>query len=128
MEATEHIKLIYQLSRIHHGSNGSMGLIYPKSPMLDISKSYNIWAKRAYKKGYLNLVEETSEYRLFSLSDKGLELLKKFKNYYLQTPNSYDMYISGGNKKSKSWMTSDELKRQRRRERRRLRKLRGDKR
>lgn len=126
MVNAEHTKLIYQLARIYQNgrSKNSMGLIYPKSPMLECSQSHNIWAKRAYKKGYLNLVEESSDHWLFSLNDKGLMLLKNYPDYYLQKPNTYDMFkpIKKINKTDK-----DEIKKQRRRERRRLRKLRRGK-
>ena len=124
MVTTEHIKLIYQLSRVYQSgrSKNSLGTIYPKSPMMECSQSYNIWAKRAYKKGYLNLVEESADHWLFSITDKGLALLKNYPDYYLQKPNTYDMFKQ--TKKSEKIKSDDELKRQRRRERRRLRKLR----
>lgn len=124
MEITEHSKLIYQLSRVYQSgkSRNSLGLVYPKSPMMECSKSYNIWAKRAYKKGYLKLVEESTNHWLFAITDSGLNLLKKFPNYYLQKPNTYDMFKS--TKKSNKLNLEDEIKKQRRRERRRLRKMR----
>lgn len=98
-----------------------MGVVYPKNPLLDISKIYNIWAKRAYKKGYVKIVEETLEYWLYKLTDLGLELLKKHKQYYLQLPNDYSIFTV---KKQKKKSIEEDIKRQKRRERRRLRKLR----
>lgn len=124
MEVTEHIKLIYQLSRIYQGGRfESMGSVYPKNPLTDYSKNCNIWAKRAYKKGYLDLVEDSSTHWTYKINNRGLELLKKFPDYYLHNPNCPDIFTTS--KKPKAFSVSDELKKQRRRERRRLRKLRG---
>ena len=125
MEITEHSKLIYQLSRVYNSgmSKDSLGLVYPKNPLMECSITYNIWAKRAYKKGYLDLVEETSEFRTYKINSKGLALLKNFPDYYLHRPNNYNIFIT--QQKPKKHTIPDEIKRQRRRERRRLRKLKG---
>lgn len=76
MVVTENRKLIYQLERIYNKGNTSPGgTIYYKYPMLEVSLSYNIWAKRAYKKGYLDLIYESSDQWIYTLNKKGLELL-----------------------------------------------------
>lgn len=76
MVSTENRKLIYQLERIYNkGKPSPGGFIYYKYPMLDISLSHNIWAKRAYKKGYLDLIYENSSEWIYTLNKKGLELL-----------------------------------------------------
>lgn len=83
MGTTENRKLIYQLERVYHrGQMAPGGSIYYKYPMLDISNTYNIWAKRAYKKGYLDLIFENGDYWIYTLNKKGLELLG-----YLQPDN-----------------------------------------
>lgn len=119
MDAAENPKLIYQLSRIYMGQE-DLGVIYNKHPLLEISSIYNIWAKRAFKKGYLQVMEETHEYWLYKLTKKGMELLKKHKSYYLQLPNDYSIFNI---RKQKKNPIDEDIKRQRRRERRRLRKL-----
>lgn len=119
MDVAENPKLIYQLSRIYKGQD-DMGVIYQKHPLLEISSIYNIWAKRAVKKGYLKIMEETQEHWLYKLTKEGLELLKKHKQYYLQLPNDYSMFNV---KKQKNISIDEDIKRQKRRERRRLRKL-----
>lgn len=76
MGTTEHRKLIYQLEKIYNkGNPAPEGFIYYKYPMLDISNSYNIWAKRAHKKGYLDLLHEDSDKWIYIINKKGLELL-----------------------------------------------------
>lgn len=79
MEVTEHTKLIYQLSLLQYGP-----LEYSKNPFLICHESHNIWVKRAYKKGYVNLVSENKRGKVYELNDKGKELLKKYPEYHLQ--------------------------------------------
>lgn len=76
MGTTENRKLIYQLEKVYHKGNPAPGgFVYYKYPMLEISLSHNIWAKRACKKGYLDLVHEDSSCWIYTINKKGLELL-----------------------------------------------------
>ena len=120
---TEHQKLIYQLSRVYNRGDykTSIGFIYPKEPLTDSGPIHNIWAKRAAKKGYLKVVEENPSQIVYQLTEDGLALLKKHKQYYLQIPNNYDMFKP--NNKPTKQKDLEELKKERRKERRRLRKL-----
>ena len=121
METTENSKLIYQLSIMYQGGRSkSLGMIYPKNKIMNYTESYLIWAKRAVKKGYANLVEDTQEHSTIQINDKGIELLKNYKDYYLHVPTNYGIYKT---LKKQMSTTEEELKKQRRRERRRLRKL-----
>lgn len=83
MEVTEHSKLIYQLSRVSKGP-----VEYPKNPYLDCGKSFNIWIKRAYKKGYVDIIAETDQYKLYDITSKGQELLNRYPEYCLQNNKS----------------------------------------
>ena len=79
---TENRKLIYELSKIAKSSEDSCGLIYYKDSLSEDSQSRKIWAKRSAKKGYSDMIYE-SDYYLFSINKKGLELLKNFPEFYL---------------------------------------------
>lgn len=121
MVTSENQKLIYQLSYMYQGGRFSgQGTIYPKNSIMPSTESNRIWAKRAFKKGYADLVEDTSEHLMYQINDKGIELLKQYENYYLHKPTSYGIYKA---MKKQLNNTEEELKKQRRRERRRLRKL-----
>lgn len=75
-----HEKLIYELSRVMSSyASGSVGLIYYKVFYTPISERHFIWAKRAYKKGYLYIVEENSEYVMYNMTDEGIALITKLK-------------------------------------------------
>lgn len=82
----ENRKLIYELSKIARSSETSEGLIYYKEALCEDSESRKIWAKRAYKKGYCDLMREADSYYLFRINNRGLELLSKFSDYYLLHP------------------------------------------
>ena len=122
METTENSKLIYQLSIMYQGGRfNSQGMVYPKNQIMDYTESYLIWAKRAVKKGYANLVEDTQEHSTIQINERGVDLLKNYKDYYLHIPTNYGIYKTH---KKQVNNVEEELKKQRRRERRRLRKLR----
>ncbi len=122
MVTTENTKLLYQLSYLYQGGRfKNSGTVYPKHNLMPSTESNRIWAKRAYKKGYADLVEDTLEYTIYSINQRGLELLKEHEDYYLHKPVQHVINNTRDNK--------EELKKQRRRERRLLRKLKqlGDK-
>lgn len=83
---TENRKLIYELSKIARSSITSEGLIYYKESLDEDSAKRKIWAKRSAKKGYSDLVY-SSDYYLFRVNEKGLELLKNFPEFYLHLSN-----------------------------------------
>lgn len=114
METTENRKLIYQLSRLSSGHP----TIYPKNPHLDCGHSFNIWVKRANKKGYVDLVSEDTNNRVYQLNEKGYNILKEYPEFHLQNPKKkYSKYTIKLEED-----TLDPVK-ERRKERRRLRKL-----
>ena len=122
MVASENQKLIYQLSIMYQGGRSkSQGMIYPKNDIMPYTSAYLIWAKRACKKGYAILVEDNAEHSVYQISESGIELLKNYPDYYLHKPVSYGIYKSMKKPVNK---TGEDIKKQRRRERRRLRKLR----
>ena len=82
IRGTENRKLIYELSKIARSSETSGGLIYYKECYDEDGEKRKIWAKRSYKKGYCDLVYE-SNYYLFRINEKGLNLLKNFPEFYL---------------------------------------------
>lgn len=79
---TENRKLIYELSKIARSSESSAGLIYYKKSLDEDSERRKIWAKRSAKKGYSIMTYE-SDYYLFQVNEKGLELLRNFPEFYL---------------------------------------------
>jgi len=85
MEAgrTENRKLIYELSKIARSSENSSGLIYYKESLTEDGSFRKIWAKRAYKKGYCDIAQETESYYLFRINSKGIDLLGQFPEFYL---------------------------------------------
>ncbi len=85
----ENRKLVYELSKIARSSKTSMGLIYYKESFDDDGNKRKIWAKRAYKKGYCDLVSENDSSYLFKINNFGIELLRKFPEVYLQNQNVY---------------------------------------
>lgn len=89
MAITENKKLIYQIYNIARSSVNSMGLIYYKEYK---DESHSIWARRAFKKGYVDLVSENESYYLFKINDKGIKLLKNYPQYHLHNDlNSYNI-------------------------------------
>ena len=95
MAITENPKLVYQIYNIARASFNSLGLIYYKEFKEEVQ---NIWARRALKKGYVDLVGENESYYLFKVNDKGIELLKNYPQYHLHknlinynTTNNYSI-------------------------------------
>lgn len=82
-QRTENRKLIYELAKIAKSSDSAMGLIYYKDSLTPEGDSRRIWAKRAYKKGYCDIKIDNESYYLFSINEKGIELLKNFPQFYL---------------------------------------------
>jgi hypothetical protein len=80
---TENRKLIYELSKIAKSSESAMGLIYYKDSLTPEGNARRIWAKRASKKGYCDIKIDNDSYYLFSINEKGLELLRNFPQFYL---------------------------------------------
>lgn len=89
MEVTENRKLIYQLYLLKDGPRE-----YLNNPFLPCHESYNIWVKRAYKKGYVNLVSDNKISKVYELNNHGEELLKKYPELYLQKKNYMLSYTS----------------------------------
>ena len=79
----ENRKLIYELSKIARSSETSSGLIYYKESYTEDGQWRKIWAKRAYKKGYCEILMENHSYYLFRVTPKGLNLLSNFPEFYL---------------------------------------------
>lgn len=113
MESAENRKLIYQVSRVQ----GGCPVIYSKHPLLDNGESYNIWIKRACKKGYVDLVNEDNNHWEYMINDRGKQLLENNPEF-----RGLQYKLRHYNKNN---FTEDDVK-ARRRERRRLRKLRQE--
>ena len=110
----ENRKLIYQVSRIQ----GGYPTVYLKQPFDDEGVRANIWIKRAYKKGYVDLVHEDTNHYEYQINEQGVQLLKDNPEFYgLQY--KYRSY----NKKHTKDIDGIDAVKERRRERRRLRKL-----
>ena len=77
----ENRKLVYQVFKVGKSSSNSQGLIYYKMFKDDYS---NIWARRAFKKGYIDKIEDTSEFTLFKINERGMNLLKSYPEFTLQ--------------------------------------------
>lgn len=76
----ENRKLVYQVFKVGKSSSNSQGLVYYKMFRDDY---YNIWARRAFKKGYIDKIEDTSEFTLFKINEKGINLLKSYPEFTL---------------------------------------------